>query len=152
MFGGSVIYIYLLYYLSIRLFKNRPTPGILSSLCLSEFVFGKRLIFCTPVLMNMCITFQVLRLSTFVFNKCSKKPRLYLLFRTQRVLVVIMLAQHRRRCPGITSASGQCIVLSGVSGAGMLKRHQHNAAVRIHGTITQCCFNDGPALKTVCQH
>ena len=30
--------------------------------------------FCTPVLMNMCnITFQVLRLSTFVFNKCSKK-------------------------------------------------------------------------------
>ena len=30
--------------------------------------------FCTPVLMNMCnITFQVLRLSTFVFNKCSTK-------------------------------------------------------------------------------
>ena len=30
--------------------------------------------------------------------------------------------------------------------------HQHNAAVRKHGTITQCCFNDGPALKTVGQH
>ena len=30
--------------------------------------------FCTSVLMNMCnITFQVLRLSTFVFNKCSEK-------------------------------------------------------------------------------
>ena len=33
--------------------------------------------FCTQVLMNMCnITFQVLRLSTFVFNmfnKCSEK-------------------------------------------------------------------------------
>ena len=30
--------------------------------------------FCTPVLMNMCnITFQVLRLSTFAFNKCSEK-------------------------------------------------------------------------------
>ena len=30
--------------------------------------------FCTPVLVNMCnITFQVLRLSTFVFNKCSGK-------------------------------------------------------------------------------
>ena len=30
--------------------------------------------FCTPVLMNMCnITFQVLRLSTFDFNKCSEK-------------------------------------------------------------------------------
>ena len=29
--------------------------------------------FCTPVLMNMCnITFHVLRLSTFVFNKMSK--------------------------------------------------------------------------------
>ena len=29
---------------------------------------------CTPVLMNMCnITFQVFRLSTFVFNKCSEK-------------------------------------------------------------------------------
>ena len=28
--------------------------------------------FCTPVIMNMCnVTFQVLRLSTFVFNKCS---------------------------------------------------------------------------------
>ena len=30
--------------------------------------------FCTPILMNLCnITFQVLRLSTFVFNKCSEK-------------------------------------------------------------------------------
>ena len=30
--------------------------------------------FCTPVLKNMCnITFQVLMLSTFVFNKCSEK-------------------------------------------------------------------------------
>ena len=29
---------------------------------------------CTPVLINMCnITFQVLRLSTFVLNKCSEK-------------------------------------------------------------------------------
>ena len=39
-----------------------------------------------------------------------------------------------------------------VSPAGMLKRYQHDAAVRKHGTITQCCFNDGPALKTVGQH
>ena len=68
------------------------------------------------------------------------------------VLVGIMLAQRRRRLPSITSALGQCIVLSGVSGAGMLKRHQHNAAVRKPGTITQCCFNDGPASKTVGQH
>ena len=34
---------------------------------------GKRLSLCTPVLMNMSnITFQVLRSSTFVFNKCSE--------------------------------------------------------------------------------
>ena len=58
-----------------------------------------------------------------------------------------MLAQRRR--PKITSALGQCIVLSGVSDAGMLKRHQHNGAVRKNNAITQCCFNDGPALKTV---
>ena len=63
-----------------------------------------------------------------------------------------MLAQRRRRWPSITSALGQCILLSGVSGAGMLKSHQHNAAVRKHGTITQCCFNDGPASMTVGQH
>ena len=55
-----------------------------------------------------------------------------------------MLAQSCRRWPSITSALGQCIVISGVSGPGMLKRHQHNAAVRKHGTITQCCFNVGP--------
>ena len=51
---------------------------------LPEFVsyLGKRGVQCvgngshfsTPVLMNMCnITFKVLRLSTFVFNKCSEK-------------------------------------------------------------------------------
>ena len=35
---------------------------------------GKGSHFCTPVLMNMYnITFQVLRLSTFVFNQCSEK-------------------------------------------------------------------------------
>ena len=82
--------------------------------------------FCTPILTTMCnITFQLLRLSTFVFN---------------------------RRWPSITSALGQCIELSGVSGAGTLRRHQHNAAIRKHGTITQCCFNDGSASKTVGQH
>ena len=49
-----------------------------------------------------------------------------------------MLAQRRSRWPSNTSALGQCIVLSGVSGAKMLRRHQHNAAVSKHGTITQC--------------
>ena len=33
-----------------------------------------------------------------------------------------------------------------------IKGHQHNAAVRKDGAITQCCFNDGPASKTVGQH
>ena len=37
----------------------------------------------------------------------------------------------------ITSALGQCIVLSGVSDAGMLKRHQHNAAVNAVSTTGQ---------------
>ena len=35
------------------------------------------------------------------------------------------------------------------------KRHPHShrhAAVRKHGTITQCCFNAGPAWKPVGQH
>ena len=33
--------------------------------------------FCTPILTNMCkLTFQVLRLSTFVFNKCSDKTKI----------------------------------------------------------------------------
>ena len=58
-----------------------------------------------------------------------------ILFVDKRVLVVkgfgcMMLAQRRRRWPSITSALGQCIV----------------------GTISQCCFNDGPVSKTVGQH
>ena len=76
----------------------------------------------------------------------KKKITLFLWLRAQRVLVEIMLAQRRRRWPTITSALGQCIVLSGVSGAGVLKCHHHN------GTITQCCFIDGPTSKTLGQH
>ena len=41
------------------------------------------------------------------------------MIRALRVLIEIMLAQRRRRWLSITSALGQCIVLSGVSGAGM---------------------------------
>ena len=63
-----------------------------------------------------------------------------------------MLAKRRRRWPSITSALGQCIVLSGAPGPGMLKRHQSNETVRKHGTITLCCFNEGSASKTVGQH
>ena len=52
-----------------------------------------------------------------------------------------MLAQHY-------ISVGPIFVLSGVSDAGMLKRHQHNAPVRKHSTITQCGFNDGTASNT----
>ena len=44
------------------------------------------------------------------------------------VLAGIMLAQRRRRWPSITLGLDQFIVLSGVSG--MLKRQQHNGAIR----------------------
>ena len=41
------------------------------------------------------------------------------MIRAWKVLVGIILSQRRRRWPSITSALGQCIVLSGVSGAGI---------------------------------
>ena len=43
-------------------------------------------------------------------------------------------------------------MLSGVSGAGMLKRHQHNAVFRKYGTITQCCFNNEDRGSTLKEH
>ena len=71
---------------------------------------------CTPVLMNLSnITFQVLRVNTFVFNKCSEIIKFTIIFvvksiiRAQRVLVGIMLAQRRRRWPNIISQLRQCI-------------------------------------------
>ena len=57
-------------------------PEFVSYLGEREVMYvGNGFHFCTPVLMSMSnITFQVLRLSTFVFNKCSEKKysRLYL--------------------------------------------------------------------------
>ena len=70
-------------------------------------------------LMSMSnITFEVPMLSTFVLKKCSEKihSRLNIVIRAFRVLVGMMLAQRCRWWPSITSALGQCIVLSGVSG------------------------------------
>ena len=63
-------------------------------------------------------------------------------------MIGIMLAQHRGQWLSITSALSQCMVLSCVSGA------EIESVTRIgqkHGTITQCCFNVGPAPKTVDQ-
>ena len=63
-----------------------------------------------------------------MFRKTNIHDNLWL--RALRVLVGIMLAQRCRRWPSITSASGQCIVLSSVSGVGVrwstLKDHWLN--------------------------
>ena len=72
--------------------------------------------------MNMSnITFEVPILSTLFFQKCLEKihSRLNIVTRVQRVMVGIMLVQRHKQVPSITSALGQCIVLSSVSGAGM---------------------------------
>ena len=121
--------------------------GVLGVMCV-----GNGSHFRTPIL--MCnITFQVHRLSTSVFNKYSEKIGTL-------IFVVKSLKGFGSNNVGTAPqmvvkhyiSIGQCIVLSGVSFAGMLKRHQHNAAVGKHGTITKCCFDDGPASKTVDQH
>ena len=60
-----------------------------------------------------------------------------------------MLAQRRRRWPSITSAFWP---MYRVFWRRDVKGHHHNAAVTEHCTITHCCFNDGPASKTVDYH
>ena len=68
--------------------------------------------------MNMSnITFQVLKLSTFVFNKCSEIHVVIFtiicvvksIISAKRVLVGIMLVQRCRRWPNIILQLGQCI-------------------------------------------
>ena len=74
--------------------------------------------FCSPVLMMCNITFEVPRLSTFVFKKSSEK-KIYTITLITFVVksltgfFAIMLAQRRRRWPNIFLQLGQCIVLSG---------------------------------------
>ena len=88
----------------------------------SAAVCGERLTFMYTSPYEHRLIFEVHRLSIFVFKKCSEKipSRLNIVIRALRVLVGIMLAQCRRRCPrSITSALVQCIVLSGVPSAGM---------------------------------
>ena len=61
------------------------------------------------------ITFQILRLSTFVFNNCSEIIIFTIIFlvrsviRASWVLVGIMLAQRHRRWPNIILQLGLCI-------------------------------------------
>ena len=70
------------------------------------------------------ITFQVLRLSTFVFNKCSEIIIFTITFvvkfiiRAYRVLVGIMLAQRRRRWHKHYFTIGPMYLGSGLSGHG----------------------------------
>ena len=68
-----------------------------------------------------------------------------------------MLAQRRRRWPIITSALGQCIVLSGkwpfwrrgIEGVTVIAMRQYPSKP---GTITQRYFNVRPSSKAVVQH
>ena len=109
--------------------------------------------FCTPVIVNMSnITFQVLRLRTFAFNKCSEKNIFTIIF------VVKSLRGFDWNNVGPVS---QTVAQHYISIGPMYRviccfwrrdemRHPYNAAVRKHYTIT--CFNDGSASKTVGQH
>ena len=58
-----------------------------------------------------------------------------------------MLAQRRKWWPSITSALGQCIVLSGVSGAGILKvtsrMQQSEMLFQLRASVEDC----GSTLK-----
>ena len=79
--------------------------------------------FCNPVLINMSnITFQVLGLSTFVFNKCSEIIIFTIIF-----VVKSLKGFGWNNCPASQTVAqhyisiGQFIVLSGVFGAGILK-------------------------------
>ena len=90
-------------------------------------------------------------MSTLVFKNGKKNipTRLNIVIRGYRVSVGVMFAQRRRQWPSITSALGQCIVLSGVSGTGLESITRIVTPMQKHGTITQCCFNVGPTSKKI---
>ena len=109
---------------------------------------GKGWHFCTPVLMNMSnITFQVLRLSTFVFNQCSEN----------KILTIIFVAKSLKGFDWNNVGPASQTVAQHYISIGPMYRviwcfwrrdvKASPAAVRKHGTITQCCFNKGPASK-----
>ena len=95
--------------------------------------------------MNMWNTaFQVLRLCTFVFNKCSEIIILTII----GLFVVKSLKGFGWNNVGPASMYR---AIRSFRRRGF-KGHQYYAAVRKDSTITQCCFNDGPASNTVGQH
>ena len=112
--------------------------------------------FCTPVLMNMCnITFRDLRSKfTFFSNKCLE----IIIF-----TIIFVVKSLKGFGWNDVDSSSQTVAQHYISIGPMyrlircfrhrdFKGHQHNAAVRKDCTITQFCFNDGPASKTVGQH
>ena len=98
--------------------------------------------------MNMSnITFQILRLSTFVFNKSSE----IIIF-----TIIFVVKSVKGFGWNIVSPASQTVAQHYISIGPMyrvircfwprdFKGHQHNAAVRKDDKITQCYFNDGPA-------
>ena len=100
------------------------------------------------------ITFPVLSLSTFVFNKCSE----IIIFTIIFVVKILKGFGWNNVGPASQTVAQHYISIGPICCVIWcfwrrdFKGHQHNAAVRKDGTITQCCFNDGPASKTVGQH
>ena len=91
-------------------------------------------------------------LKTFVFNKCLEK----------KLFTIICVVKSLKGFGwNNVSPASQTVAQHYISIGPMYRviwcfwrreRHQYNAAVGKHGTITHCCFNDGPASKTVSQH
>ena len=103
----------------------------------------------------MCnITFEVLRLSSFVFTKCLENKIFTIIFvvKSLKGLGWNNVSPASQTVAQHYISNGPMYRVIWFSGNWVLKRHLHNAAVRKHGTITQCCFNDEPASKTVGQH
>ena len=90
------------------------------------------------------ITFQILRLSTFVFKKSSEIIIFTIIFVVKSLngLGWNNVGPASQTVPNITSALGHEILKV----TSIIHRLEKN------DTITQCYLNDGPPSKTVGQH
>ena len=109
--------------------------------------------FCTRVLMHMSnVTFEVSRLSPFVFKKSSEK-KIFMIF------VVKSLKGFGRNNVGPASQTvtqhyftvGLMYRVIRVVAFRGIKRHPSGSQSRT-GTITQFCFNVGPASLLIDRH
>ena len=115
---------------------------------------GKRLTLCAPVIMNMSnITFVVTRLRTFVFKKSSGKKIFTIIFVVQSLKgfgwnnvgpASHTVAQH------YFTIRPMYRVIRVVAFRG-IKYHLYGSQSK-HGTLTQSCFNGGPASNTIHRH